>query len=190
MEVVAASLVTAMIGLVGVVLAYVLGKERTRYDRLHEKRADVIARISELLLDVQSKYAAWVFAFGRPEGPDRRQSIQEAGDTFAEFIRYTRSHSIWLSPLLNRRLEAFIEVAWDIGTEAGTSLDDQGDPDEASWEVVRQRVTSEIPTLRRELEEEFREILYPPPFYGPVLRLLAGVLEYGRGGRRSRRVPR
>lgn len=181
----AAALITALVGLVGLLIAYVLGKDRAQRERLYEKRAEVIARISELLLEVQNKYAAWTLSFGIYEERNRRELIQEAGDTFAGFIHYARSHSIWLSPELNGRIEAFIDVAWDIGTVAGTNLDDYGDPDEELWEEIQRRVKQEFPALRQDLEVEFRKVLYPPPIYAGALLLLADVLERARSGRRS-----
>ena len=55
-----ATIVAAVVGaVVAGLVAYFLGLQRSRYERLEEKRAEVLAEMSGLLFDVEDRFRRW-----------------------------------------------------------------------------------------------------------------------------------
>ena len=168
MDAVLAALITALVG--GPVV-YGLGKRRLRFERLYERRAEVIARLSELLYEMQRS----VVDFASPvqnSGVDRNQQMSEANRAFDELVHYCRANSIWLDRETCEKLEKFMETSFKMVGELEDSLNERLYPQGKEGRDISLRVVREIPPLRRELENEFRAILYPPAWYEILLRIV------------------
>jgi len=164
MDAVLSALVVAVLG---GPIAYFLGVHRTRLERLEEKRAEVIARLSELLFEVQQGYLSSTSPFGYM-GEDRREKISKATQNYGELYRYYHSHSVWLDPETRAKLEGFMAEVWKMDNDYMDDLDDRGYPKSKEGRDVAKRVREKIPALREDLAERFRAILYPRPWWRRV----------------------
>jgi hypothetical protein len=103
-----------------VVLAHYLGRRQTEYQRLYERRAEVIAGLFERYTRMDQRYQSlresllmdlWdrpVDLSGRPE-KENRTLVELASESFEELLQYHRANSIWLSRSTSRRLSDFTE---------------------------------------------------------------------------------
>jgi hypothetical protein len=108
MDAVVAALITAV---VGGPIVYLLGNRRLRYERLYERRAEVIARLSELLFLMQRGFVSWTNPFQSADA-DRDQQRREASQAFHDLVIYYGSNSVWLDQRTCEKIEAFMETAW------------------------------------------------------------------------------
>jgi hypothetical protein len=99
MDAVVAALITIN---VGGPIAYFLGNRRLQYERLYERRAEVILRLSELLAAVQHG----VVDFTKPLQPsdvDRREQANEAQRAFLSWSTTTALTRSGLNPTPAKR---------------------------------------------------------------------------------------
>ena len=153
---------------------YILGTRRTRFEGLYERRAEVIAKLSELLFLMQRGFATWAQPF-QYVGVDRDEQRREASEAFHELVTYYNSNSVWLDPQTCEKIESVIETAWTAAWDYADELDERGYPKNKAGRDASKKLYRDLPALRRDLEDEFRAILYPAPWYDAPLRFLEGV---------------
>ena len=139
-------------------------EHQIRFSKLHEKRAEVLAELYELLVA-----AYWqVSEFTSPAqwgDPDRKEQYAAAINGVAAYFRFFDQHRIWLPPELCVPLEAFakqlrtpaIQLGVYLRIERPTekTLIEQGEV----WDKAWQAVDGDIPRLRFAIEAEFRKLL-------------------------------
>ena len=179
MDAIVGALITAV---VGGPLLYLLGHRRLRYERLYEKRAEVIARPSELLYLMQRGMTSWSSPFQSGDA-DRDEQRRIASEALDNLILYFYSNEVWLDRDTCDKVSSLIETAYMAGWDYSDNLNERGHPRDVDGRDASIRLMNEIPALRTEMEAEFRAILYPPPWYDLPLRLLE------RLPRRQERVP-
>jgi hypothetical protein len=177
MEAIAASLITAVVGVIG---GYVVGNYRLKYEHLHERRAGVIAKLCELLAAVQRGVVAFAH-FYQSGDVDRREQAQEANQAFKELVDYYRANEVWLEPGTCEKVETFMDNVYLPLGEYFDDLDERGYPKTAKGRALSGQIVQEVQPLRRELISEFRAILYPPPWYDAPLRFLEWLQPPRRG---------
>src|SRR5215207_3586020 len=96
---------------VGGWIGYVLGNRRLRFERLYERRAEVIARLYELRFLMQRGFLEWTSPF-QVADVDRDTQRKKADEAFHELVSYYRSNSIWLDLKTCQKIESFLEIAW------------------------------------------------------------------------------
>jgi hypothetical protein len=69
-------------------------------------------------------------------------------------------------------------TAWDYAD----NLNERGYPRDKEGRDASMKLMRDPPVLRRELEDEFRAILYPPPWYDAPLRILERIPARNRPG--------
>lgn len=168
MNAVTAALITVI---VGGPIAYFLGNRRLRYERLYERRAEVIAQLSEHLFLMQRSLLVWTNPF-QSSDVDRDEQRREASEAFNNLIAYFRSNSIWLDRRTCDKIESLISTAHDAAYTYADELNERGYPRDKVGRDASLRLRSELGALRGELEDEFRAILYPAPWYDAPLRFL------------------
>lgn len=168
MDAVVAALITA---LVGGPIFYALGTRQRRLEVLYERRAQVIARMSELLFVMQRGFSTWASPF-QSAGVDRVQQRKAASDAFQELVLYYHSNSVWLDPRTCDKVESVMETAWTAAWDYADELDERGYPQNQAGRDASKKLWRDLPGLRRDLEDEFRAILYPPPWYDALLQFL------------------
>ncbi len=188
-----AALITAVAALIGVLGGYMLGNRRLRYERLYEQRALVIAKLSELLFTLQSDLidrsspnqlwqtdrfvidsdlTDWSSPF-HVEQLDRDEQQKNVAAVWRELAVYYRSNAVWLDPATCDRIDSFLKTAIELAWVYEDSLNESGHPRSAEARDAALRLIDTIPPLRRKLEDQFRTILYPPPWYDVPLRFLS-----------------
>jgi hypothetical protein len=168
MDAVVAALITII---VGGPIAYFLGNRRLRYERLYERRAEVIARLCELLAAVQRGVVDVTHPL-QPSDVDRREQAKEAQRAFFELVHYYHSNEVWLEPDTCKKVETFMDNVHLTLGDYLDDLDERGYPQTPEGREQGLRILRDTQPLRRELIDEFRVILYPPPWYDAPLRFL------------------
>jgi hypothetical protein len=168
-----------IIAVVGGPLVYLLGNRRLRYERLYERRAEVIAKLTEHLYLMQRGLVSWTYFF-QPEDVDRDEQRKAANDAFFELVIYYNSNAVWLDPQTCENIDSVIETAWTTASDYMDNLNERGHPRNKEGLDASVRLYRELPVLRRNLEMEFRAILYPPPWYDAPLRLFERVTHRNR----------
>jgi hypothetical protein len=168
MDAVVAALIT---GVVGAFSGYIVGNWRLKYEHLHERRAGVIARLCELLAAVQRGVVSFTY-FAQSSNIDRREQAAEAQRAFFELVHHYHSNEVWLEPDTCKKVETFMDNIYLPLGDYIDDLDERGYPQTAEGRTLGNRILRETQPLRRELIDEFRAILYPPPLYDAPLRFL------------------
>jgi hypothetical protein len=158
---------------------YLVGNRRLRHERLYERRAQVIAKLSELLYLMQRGLVSWASPF-QLQDVDRDEQRKAANEAFFELVIYYNSNAVWLDPQTCENIDSVTETAWTTAWDYMDNLNERGHPQNKEGRDASIRLYRELPVLRRTLEREFRAILYPPPWYDAPLRMLDR-LQGGKG---------
>lgn len=174
---VATSLLTPL--LTGIIVYFVqlrwqerMEQRLTRYSKLHEKRAEVIAELHSLLVEMRSDLHSAALAVspsteGWPEEEIQRR-VEAAHQSAEAFREHFRRHRIYLPESLVVKISRF--CAQTFATSLGMQLTDasrtEALQDESQqgeyrklWEETSEEVSKRIPSLRQDIEAEFRRLL-------------------------------
>ncbi len=162
-----APFLTAVIGTIG---GYILGNRRLKYEHLLERRAEVIAKLCELLATVQRGVVNFTQPMQRVD-VDRHEQAEEAKRAFSELVLCYQSNEVWLEPDTCKKIESFMSNIYLSLGEYFDDLNERGYPQTAEGRKLGRRIWGETQPLRRELIDEFRTILYPPPWWDTPLRI-------------------
>lgn len=144
-----------------------LEKEQIVFSGLHEQRAEIVsefyAKMSEFDEDMRDMVNPFIPSGDTP----REERIDEAAESGEEFRRYYREKKIYFPPHICETVENLLKEYRDMFQEFSVSRihDDQDthyEPGESSekWVENWQSLTEdEIPELREELEDHFRDLL-------------------------------
>lgn len=151
-------------------------EHETKYLRVYEKRAEVIAELYRLIVASQRALAAAIpseyeIAEARKAGPveETKLTIKAIGvdDAFVEVLNYFNFHRLYLTDeqiRIMRNLTEQLEQASIWTLESTVRIHDE------RWTSVHQEAASqaqdEITKLQRSLETSFREILGFSPITG------------------------
>src|SRR5215204_5795046 len=154
-------------------LAFFFGLERSRHERLEERRALVIAELSRLLFEVQDNFAHWANLSFLPKNYESMADYQEekgkaAVESNNDLIRCYQSNVAWLDPRTAAKLDQFVRITQEIVRTYTPDLRDIQQQMSTESRQVAARMRSEIPPLREDLIQEFRDILHPIPWWQKV----------------------
>ena len=176
------TLITAVVTLVvGGPVAYFIGLQRSRRERLEEKRAEVIAELFRHFYLVQDAFYHWSnLSF---EGATTREVIEErhaeqgkaAIQNLNDLKIYFYANEPWLPPSTAARVEEFIKLAQSIVNSHPPDLKNIDFHWTDEGRRASDRMRFELPVFMGSLLREFRTFLYPPPWYDAPLRLLAWI---------------
>lgn len=168
---------TELITLVlGLALGYILrtrgDENQIRYARLYEKRATVLASLSEKLYRLHTNLESWTSPVqhgGEEEMKDKRFAVATA---FNEFADCFYSNSLWLDEQSMDKGKALLEKVRQLISEydkvPGTGFQHppqvrQHLTQNTDWinnlDVIHKQATIEVGKMRDEIEVEFKEIL-------------------------------
>ena len=173
---------TVLVGaLLASVVAYFLGLRRSRFERLEEKRAEVLAELSGLLFVVEDRYRKWYTPSLRsPEAghttDEIRGKVKENARATLESLgalnSYYQRNVAWLDPDLADRIDSAVTELEDMVLEYGkVGLGNTYFQVSEGGIAAARRMEERIPQLRKELVDEFRGILRPLTVWS-VLRAL------------------
>jgi hypothetical protein len=174
---VASSLLTPVITGVVVYLLQLRWQEQmekrlTRFSKLHERQAEVIAELYKLLVEIQGNINSLASTVSDTTDERRNEGLGHKVlatlDSIKAFLSYAERHHIYLPESLTTRiLEFSLQCSHTTTTaslansyQALASIDEsqQEDRDEV-LEQLLEEVSKEIPSLRENLEKEFRKLL-------------------------------
>jgi hypothetical protein len=161
MDAVVAAVVTAVLGLIG---GYVIGNWRLKYEKLHERRAEVIAELSKRLAVMQD-CAVRLTNEQQPRDVDRAAQIAQTEKAFFDLRDSYFANEAWLEHDTCLKVEAFLSAVHESLLAYVDTLNEKGYPMGEQGKQGREiglRIKREVQPLRRELIDEFRAILYPP----------------------------
>ena len=140
-------------------------EHQVRFSKLHEKRAEVLAELYNLLVAATWQATNFAFPMQWAGDPDKKTQYVTAVNAIAEYFRFFDQHRIWLPAKLCDPLEAFakqlrtptIHLGVYLGIEHPTekTLKER----EEAWANAWDSVEKDIPKLRAAIEAEFRELL-------------------------------
>src|SRR5215217_6625457 len=166
------TLITAIVTLVvGGPVAYVIGLAQSRRQRLEERRAEVIAELFRHVYVLQDAFFHWSYL--NREGANSRQVVADrhaeqgkaAIKSLNDLKLYFYSNEPWLFPSTSARVKEFIERAESIVDSHPRNLKDIDflETDEGHRASIRMSIA--MPQFMNSLIEEFRTVLYTPPWY-------------------------
>jgi hypothetical protein len=187
-------LITTVAGILG---GYLVGNRRLKYEKLYERRAEVLAKVCELLAAVERAFLDWKNPMTKinPYHPEEEAEANRQAEREEEFratkravhdlVYYYHSIEVWLTPDTCEKIESFITNSYTIVDKDFPAEDSPADltlDEDSEVAVFDAFITfmDDIQRLRRELIDEFRAILYPPPL--SPLRLPAWLSSRERKG--------
>lgn len=163
MNAIAAAVAGAAIAtLLGGPVAYLLGLRRSRYERLEEKQAEVIAELSRLLFEVDEKHFHW---YRQTAAESLKEKGQIAAESLEILIRYFHSNVVWLDSGTAARVENTVEELRDMGSRYYADLITIDFQMPAEGNELARNSLDKVRAMREDIIKEFREILYPQEWW-------------------------
>jgi pyrroloquinoline quinone (PQQ) biosynthesis protein C len=176
---VATSLLTPLLTGVVVYLLQLRWQERmekrlTRFSKLHERQAEVIARLYGLLVEVQSDLSSCAYAVSDTAEDFTREKLEERLDATEQsteaFWNYFERHQIYLPQSLTERIGRLYRDSLrvyatgrqiEISQALMESSDNYSDREQYNQylEELPRIVEEEIAPLKEDIEREFRRLL-------------------------------
>lgn len=130
-------------------------ERETRFARLHERRAEVVAELYRRLVNVESAYTSLtedaVYESGHPATSYPTQESQKAtSEVTYDFFKYFTENRIYFDEALCKNIDELIEkldAIWE------TRIHEFDYP--KAWQITK----DDIPPIRKKIEKRFREML-------------------------------
>lgn len=142
-----------------------LEKDRLRYTKLHNKRAELTAELYERFVEFEEELRKLTDPMQKENDPTQSEQISNTAESGNQFLNFYMKNKIYFPPEVCDTVENIVEESMDIHRKkrmrAAKSAHHQMQPDDFKSEIEHwERVTKEdIPKLKEELENHFRELL-------------------------------
>jgi hypothetical protein len=151
-------------------LQLVAHEHQVRFSKLHERRAEVIANLYELLVEAQWAGQSFVSVVEMNGEPPKNEKYVTAMNAFAEFFRAFDKRRIFLPEELCEQLDEFLQGMRKRVIHFGVYVrTDNYAPDHVirekldSWSGASDYFNTELPVARKALEKELRIMLAGVP---------------------------
>lgn len=137
-------------------------EQEFKFARLHERRAEAVAKTYELLREVYHSVGDYVKVFEPAGDKPRSERRKLAADSHMKFQGYYRTHLIFLPKKTAIKLEAIDGELVRAFNEFAIIVDREADVPKSSiekWIEVAERIGGDIKVALEELEDEFRRLL-------------------------------
>jgi hypothetical protein len=142
-------------------------EHQVTFSKLHERRAEVIAELYGLLVEVQWASQSLVSMVGWSAEPSEQEKYAVARNKIVEFYRYFVKNRIYLPETLCTQAETLVNEMQSRVIQFGVyiSADDQHAPEHVIkerfevWRKAAEYFDKEAPLARTALETELRSIL-------------------------------
>lgn len=154
------SLLSPIVTLVGIVIAFLLGRVQGRAQTRYVKAAEVLIELRRIVLETK------MYVVQRPEEDAEGKAIlnKKIEEHEAELVRHVETHALWLPRPVRDRIV-------DIAREFGRAYEETETPD-------TQELTTTLHTLIAELTVEIERLLGTgPPWWKPWLLTRKGRLK-------------
>jgi hypothetical protein len=148
-------------------LQIVSTEHQIRYVKLHERRAEVIEKLYEMLVEAHWASQSFVDVFEFAGEPPKAEKYLTAMNKGAEFFRFFDKNRIYLTPEVCRSLENFLKGMRShvIGFGVYVDKDEKYFPEHtlkekyAAWTKAAEYFEDELPAAREALELELRQLI-------------------------------
>ncbi|MGQ9584299.1 MAG: hypothetical protein ACUVXG_02735 [Anaerolineae bacterium] len=150
-------------------LNYLFGRKlfehETRFAKLHEKRAEVIAEMYRLLVRAERSSSVMVNPLEFPGGPSKHDQAQAALGDAREFWDYFQECRLYVPEVVCTDLEKFGKVLRDVYQDFRRSQGDIPEPmrDIDGWSRALDKLNQEVVPAKRSIETAFRKMLGDTP---------------------------
>lgn len=141
-------------------------EHQVRFERLHTKRAEVIAEIYGLLVQADWAMNNLVCPIEWAGGPSKKELYSEAQKALVSLYRFLDLHRIYFSEVQSASLTDFHDVLRKTIHKVKPYLDWDRSMNEAfreaqvkAWDNAYGTMQEHAPSLRQALEHDFRDIL-------------------------------
>jgi uncharacterized membrane-anchored protein YhcB (DUF1043 family) len=141
-----------------------LDKEKLQFSQLHNERARITAELYEKFILFEEDMRSLTDPMERGEEPPKDEKLQTAAESGNEFINFYMKNKIYFPPEICDTIEDLHEEMKSVYNQFGIYKPYEsrpGDPqDPGEWLEMWKRVTEDdVPELKEELENHFRELL-------------------------------
>lgn len=142
-----------------------LEKDRLRYSKLHNKRAEITAELYKRFIEFEEDLRSLTHPMEHTGDPSKEDKIEKTAKSGNNFLNYYMKHKIYFPPQICDTVEKLIEESMDIHKRsrlrAAKSQHRQISPEDfedniENWKKVNEE---DIPELKTELENHFRQML-------------------------------
>ena len=140
-------------------------EHQVRFSKLHERRAEILARLYELLVEATWETSTFTSPMQWEGDPDKKDQYVAAMNAITKYFRFFDQNRIWLPSDICEPLEEFANALRKPTIELGIYLSIENPTDRTLeermnvWTKAWDSVQSDIPKLRQDIEEQFRSIL-------------------------------
>ena len=156
-----AALITGTVSLTVGVLAYIFGRlqkeHEVRFSRLHERRAEVVAELYQLLHEISVGFERWDGYNEEGDYPSRNDAYRSVKEKLNRFSDLYQQKDILISPELWTRLWEFDRAATKAHSESAVFNLKRKAPTAKGIKPFRR--TSQFSSLGTELKGEYEEVL-------------------------------
>ena len=142
-------------------LAIAVSERHVRFGKLHEKRAEVVAKTYGLLQDLYYYFRKYTSTASLP-GESQENKRQNATDAFNSFIDYYIPNKLFLSMLAVEKIDEINKIFKEEFSKFSLFVENEMAGEENKleiWNKIDTKVSQEIPIILNELENEFRRLL-------------------------------
>lgn len=133
-------------------------EQETRFARLHERRAEVIAELYKRLVWAHSSLGEMVSILQSGGEEERKKGVEKAGEHTSYFLVYFHENDIYFDQSLCTAIEnlegKFRSTWFDF-----TVFPDRKPASGKEWHAIWKNFTQEVPPLKREIQKRFRKLL-------------------------------
>jgi hypothetical protein len=140
-----------------------LFEHQTRFEKLHEERVKITAKLYSLLVQAQRNLASLGSLIVPQDGEVKKEVLESARKSGDALSSYFDEHRLYLPESLCAELDRFQEIFHRTWMDYVLSQAYNHTVDYEAFMHMRRgfdTITDEIPKLRRVIEQEFREMLH------------------------------
>lgn len=141
-------------------------EHQVRFSKLHERRAEVIAELYSKIVDAEQDGLGFAYVGGFKEGPERQEAYLATHKRLVELYYFAEKNRIYLPEHICALMKTFMDAVRKSVIELNiyAPIDQPLNPQLLEKKVqviteVYQAFEGKIPAARRELENEFRQVL-------------------------------
>lgn len=141
-----------------------LDKEKHQFSQLHNERAKITAELYSKFVEFEEDMRSLTSPMEYPDDPSKDEQLKTAAESGNEFINFYMKNKIYFPSEICETIEELNEEMQSIYNKFGIYRPFEarpGDPhDTGEWHDAWKSVTDdEIPELKEELEDHFRDLL-------------------------------
>ena len=141
-------------------LSKVAFEHQVVFQKLHEKRADVIGELYSLMVKSEWATNTYVNIYEKPGEKSRPEKAKDAWDALRELYRYFDLHRLYLPENVCSLIDKYIEALWE--PTRALSLSEAIDDDSGKkWSESYLKTKNDLPPMKKAVEEEYRKIIDP-----------------------------